>query len=59
MARQAEALESIIRANPVAFALLERLGEMALPAWYLGAGAVAQSVWNHLHGFAPTNGIVD
>ena len=27
--------------------------------WYLGAGCIAQTVWNFLHGFAPTFGIKD
>jgi hypothetical protein len=59
LARQVEALEGILRTNPVASGLLERAAATALPSWYLGAGGVAQSVWNHLHGFAPTHGIVD
>lgn len=33
--------------------------EFALPSWYLGAGAIAQTVWNQLHGFDPTHGIKD
>jgi hypothetical protein len=59
LARQVEALEGIIRANRVACQLLERVAEMSLPGWYLGAGGVAQTVWNHLHDFAATHGIVD
>jgi hypothetical protein len=59
LARQVEALERIILANPVACLLLQRVAEMALPSWYLGAGGVAQTVWNHLHDFAATHGIVD
>jgi len=30
-----------------------------LPNWYLGAGCVAQTVWNELHGFQPTEHIKD
>jgi len=33
--------------------------EFALPSWYLGAGAIAQTVWNQLHGFDPMHGIKD
>ena len=33
--------------------------EVHLPGWYLGAGAVAQTVWNLRHGYAPVEGIKD
>ncbi|MHB8504356.1 MAG: nucleotidyltransferase family protein, partial [Acidimicrobiales bacterium] len=58
-ARQVEALEAIVRSNPVACSLLDQLPGFDLPSWYLGAGGVAQTVWNHLHGFAPTHGVTD
>jgi hypothetical protein len=32
---------------------------LGLPNWYLGAGAVAQTVWNELHGFPADTGIKD
>jgi hypothetical protein len=32
---------------------------MALPDWYLGAGGVAQTVWNLRHGYAAEEGIKD
>jgi uncharacterized protein len=59
LARQVDALEAIVSANPVAGVLVDRLRELGLPSWYLGAGGVTQTVWNHLHGFAPTHGISD
>jgi hypothetical protein len=59
LARQVKALETIVSGNPVVSVLLERLPELGLPSWYLGAGGVAHTVWNHLHGFAPTHGIND
>ncbi len=59
IAQQTEVLEAIIRSNPVVCRLLDQLPELGLPSWYLGAGGVAQTVWNHLHGFAPTQGIDD
>lgn len=59
IARQAEALETLIRANPVVSTLLDELPGLGLPDWYLGAGGVAQTVWNHLHGFSSTHGIDD
>jgi uncharacterized protein len=30
-----------------------------LPGWYLGAGAVAQTVWNNAHGRSPEADIID
>jgi hypothetical protein len=59
LARQTDALEQILRTNPIAGCLLDRLPELGLASWYLGAGAVAQTVWNHLHGFAATHAIAD
>ncbi|HYM15922.1 MAG TPA: nucleotidyltransferase family protein [Dehalococcoidia bacterium] len=59
IAEQVAALERVIRSNPNATAILERAAQLGLPSWYLGAGAVAQTVWNNLHGFDPTDGIKD
>ncbi len=52
-------LGRLLRANPVASAVLLRATELDLPDWYLGAGSVAQTVWNHLHAFPPGHGIED
>ena len=30
-----------------------------MPNWYLAAGCISQTVWNHLHGFEPSYGIND
>ena len=59
LARQVNALETIVSSNPVASVLVERLPELGLPSWYLGAGAVAHTVWNHLHSFPPAHAIND
>lgn len=40
-------------------ALLERAPSLDLPDWYLGAGCIAQTVWNARHGFDLTFGIKD
>ncbi len=58
-AAQTELLEHAVRANPAALAVLQRTSRLRLASWYLGGGCVAQTVWNHLHGFAPTYGIKD
>jgi len=52
-------LEAVLRANPVCAAILDGAGALGLPGWYLGAGAVAQTVWNAAHGRAPGAGIAD
>lgn len=57
--RQVGALKSIVRLNPVVAAILDWGPQLQLPSWYLGAGAVTQTVWNILHGFDPTSGIED
>jgi hypothetical protein len=59
LARQVRALESILRSNPVVADVLDQLPALRLGSWYIGAGGVAGTVWNHLHGFAPTYGIKD
>jgi uncharacterized protein len=55
----ARELEVVLRANPAVAAILERVPALGLPEWYLGAGAVAQTVWNAAHGFPPGHAIKD
>jgi len=52
-------LEAVVRANPVCAAILDGAGALGLPDWYLGAGAVAQTVWNGAHGRSPGADIAD
>jgi hypothetical protein len=52
-------LETTLLGNPVAQAVLSAGRALGLPDWYLGAGAVAQTVWNVLHRFEPAAGIKD
>lgn len=52
-------LEAVLRANPVCAAILDGAGALGLPNWYLGAGAVAQTVWNAAHRRAPGADIAD
>jgi hypothetical protein len=59
LARQVQALESIVRCNPVVATVLDQLPALNLGSWYIGAGGVAGTVWNHLHGYAPTHAIKD
>lgn len=56
---QVAQLERILARNPVVAAIFERGPAFALPDWYLGAGGITHTVWNHLHDFALTRGIKD
>ena len=52
-------LEAAVRTDPVCAAILDGADSLGLPDWYLGAGAVAQAVWNQSHGLAPGTGVHD
>src|SRR4051812_38249908 len=56
---EASRLKAMLDRNEVAQAVINLAAELALPSWYLGAGAVAQTVWNGLHGYHPAAGIKD
>jgi hypothetical protein len=52
-------LRQALQQNPVVTTILERARALGLPDWYLAAGAITGTVWNVLHGFAPTHGLKD
>jgi hypothetical protein len=52
-------LDAVLRSNPVCAAILDGAGALGLPNWYLGAGAIAQTVWNRAHGRNPGADIAD
>lgn len=52
-------LEEALRKHDVLWTGLRRSAELGLPDWYLGAGCIAQSVWNDAHGRPPGEGILD
>ena len=58
-AEESAVVETAVRKNPVAWTILNEAHRLRLPSWYLVAGAITHSVWNHLHGFEPTNAIKD
>lgn len=58
-ATQREALEAIIRQQPVLMTVLEGLRDMALPDHLLVAGAIYNQVWNHLTGRPDMTGVND
>jgi hypothetical protein len=54
-----ERLAAIVRTNPALAAVLDDFAAIALPDCWLVAGCLAQTVWNHAHGFPPGHGIAD
>ncbi|MGH7447751.1 MAG: nucleotidyltransferase family protein [Longimicrobiales bacterium] len=54
-----ELLTQVLRSSELVYECLRRLAVLDLPNWYLGAGCIAQTVWNAAHGYDPTTGIVD
>jgi hypothetical protein len=56
---QVKALEAILFQSAVIHTVLDRADRLHLPQWYLGAGGIAQTVWNYLSGNAPTAHIQD
>jgi hypothetical protein len=59
LATQIEALGRCLNQNQVITEILDKATSLAMPNWYLGAGCLAQTVWNLVHGFEPTAGIKD
>jgi hypothetical protein len=58
-AAQRDALEAIIRNQPVLMTVLEGLRDIALPDHLLVAGAIYNQVWNHLTGRPDMTGVND
>ena len=48
-----------LRANEALWECLHRFPALNLSVWYLGAGCVAQTIWNLAHGKAPSADILD
>jgi uncharacterized protein len=52
-------LGAVAPIEPGGAAILDGAESLGLPGWYLGAGAVAQTVWNRAHGRVEDTGIAD
>jgi hypothetical protein len=52
-------LEEALLANALLWEALHRLPSLHLPDWYLGAGCVAQTIWNLAHGKPAGEDILD
>lgn len=56
---QITCLLDIVRGNEVLYEVIVKSSELGLPNHYVGAGCLAQTVWNHSLGFSPGYGIDD
>lgn len=56
---QSEQLEKILRQNEDIEKILQRGAQLNMPNWYLGAGGIAQTVWNAAHDYDLRYGIKD
>ncbi len=52
-------LLEILRRSPLWSTLLDRAPKAPVDGWAVGAGALVQTVWNHLHGYPDRHGIRD
>ncbi|KAJ3494338.1 hypothetical protein NLG97_g4146 [Lecanicillium saksenae] len=52
-------LRAILSTNKTLVTVLERVATMGMPNWYVAAGAVSQTIWNHMSGMAADTGISD
>jgi hypothetical protein len=52
-------LEKVLTQSKAVSKVLEIAPRLQLPNWYLGAGAICQTVWNELHGFPLEQAIKD
>ncbi|MGW0805503.1 nucleotidyltransferase family protein [Nonomuraea sp. NPDC002799] len=56
---QLPAVRAVLDGNPALTAVLRQARALDLPGWWVAAGAVAQTIWNHVTGRAPEHGIKD
>jgi hypothetical protein len=56
---QAALTERVLRGNGDLAAVVSRAARLAMPGWYLAAGAVVQTIWNAVTGRPPGHGIDD
>ena len=56
---QAQALASLVRQEPTFMAWLRAVRSLGLQHWCIGAGAVRNLVWDHLHGHAQPSPLAD
>jgi len=54
-----ERLEAILRSTPWFMEALLAARQVAAPDWLIGAGAIRNAVWDHLHGFSEPTPLAD
>jgi hypothetical protein len=52
-------LESVLVKSQMVAQVLKQAPALHVPNWYVGAGAIAQTIWNELHGYPLDHGIKD
>ncbi|HEY1348684.1 MAG TPA: nucleotidyltransferase family protein [Ktedonobacteraceae bacterium] len=52
-------IERILAKSQTVMEVLRKAPVIGLPHWYVGAGAIAQTVWNALHGYPFDHGLKD
>lgn len=57
--RQVSCLEQVLKRSEVITQVLRLAPQLRMPHWYLGAGCIAQTVWNVQHGFDLASNIKD
>jgi uncharacterized protein len=55
----AKALVEIAHATPWMMQALQAAASLKLPSWCIGAGAVRNMVWDHLHGYSTPSPLAD
>jgi hypothetical protein len=56
---QIQTLQTILQQNKLIQQIFDRANQIRMPQWYLGAGCIAQTVWNYLSGQELTAHISD
>ena len=59
LSAQIDALREILMGHDIIRTVVESAVQLRLSNWYLGAGCIAQTVWNNLSGNAPSSHIQD
>ena len=52
-------LESVLVKSKTIAEVLKKAPDLHVPNWYVGAGAIAPTVWNELHGYPLDHGLKD
>ncbi len=56
---QAELLHTILKSNQTIYSVIQKAEDICKEPYYIGAGCIAQTVWNYQNGYEPMYGISD